>query len=376
MRNFENNETFCSCVSAAAPHILFTSLQSKYCNLSGASLYDQKSIWLAFLRQEKQLLCLGSDSPARAISKVCPKMIAYFILVHRYPEQFKRLFKSVYAPGNQYVIHIDKSSGADLASDITEFLEAYQGVQILPPQNALWGGYSLVEAELRGMTMLLEMGANWTHYVNLSGQDFPLKSQNYIREFLAAHPGKQFIRALDQRSMRADTMNRLNHYFIESMGQIVPTQLPRAFLSGARPYIGTQWKVVTRSFCEFVCHDPKADRYKEFYRNSFIADEALFQTVMMNHDEFGEVMNDDLRMIDWVPDGTIKLRPRNYGVGDISRLKASTDLFARKFDATEDPLILGLLEAHLSSPTAQSYQKDLGAFAPPPLREVAQAVAA
>ena len=29
-------------------------------------------------------------------------MIAYLILVHRYPQQFKRLFKVIYDPRNQY----------------------------------------------------------------------------------------------------------------------------------------------------------------------------------------------------------------------------------------------------------------------------------
>ena len=33
--------------------------------------------------------------------------IAYFILVHRFPEQFKRLFKAIYHPENHYLIHID-----------------------------------------------------------------------------------------------------------------------------------------------------------------------------------------------------------------------------------------------------------------------------
>lgn len=284
-------------------------------------------------------------------------MIAYFILVHRYPEQFKRLFRSVYLPGNFYVIHIDKSSGPELADELAEFLAPYQGAQILPPQNALWGGYSLVDAELRGMEMLLSMGKHWTHYINLSGQDFPLKSQSYIREFLAAHPGKQFIRAQDQLLTRPDTMNRVSHYFIEALGKMVSTGVPRDFFADARPYIGTQWKVVTRGFCDFVCHDPEVDRFKDFYRNSFIADEGFFQTVMMNHGYQHHVTNDDLRMIDWVPDGDIKLRPRNFGVKDILRLQCSPDLFARKFDAVEDPLILGLLEDHITSSAARSYTR-------------------
>lgn len=282
-------------------------------------------------------------------------MIGYFILVHRYPEQFKRLFRSIYEPGNSYVVHVDKSSGADLAADLGNFLASYPEAKILPARNALWGGYSLVDAELRGMAALLEMNADWTHYINLSGQDFPLKSQAYIRAFLSAHPGKQFIRALDQRGQRPDTLNRISQYFVEFLGKIYRTRLARRFLPNATPFIGTQWKAVTREFCAFVCHDDRAARFKRFYRNSFIADEAFFQTVIMNHEGHAQVMNNDLRMIDWVPDGDIKLRPRNFGTADIARLVASPDLFARKFDSAEDTCILGLLEAHLMTDAANDY---------------------
>lgn len=285
-------------------------------------------------------------------------MIAYFILVHRYPKQFKRLFASIYAPGNHYVIHIDKSSGQALADEIAAFLRPYQGVHILESRDALWGGYSLVDAELRGMAQLLRMDNRWTHYINLSGQDYPLKSQSYIRAFLSAHPRQQFIRALDQRKDRPDTLNRISHRFVEAGGAVTPTHVARDFISGERPFIGTQWKVVTRGFCEFACHHPTADKYKQFYRDSFIADEGFFQTVLMNNPGQGHVMNDDLRMIDWVPDGDIKLRPRSFGVADLPRLMSSPDLFARKFDAEEDQQILDLLDTHLTSVGATHYLPD------------------
>ena len=282
-------------------------------------------------------------------------MLAYFVLVHRYPEQFKRLFQAIYEPGNAYVIHIDKSSGFGIAEDIKHFLKPYQGAQILTAQNALWGGYSLVEAELRGMEQLLSSNRRWTHYINLSGQDFPLKTQSYIRDFLNAHTGKQFIRAVDQQRHRPDTMNRVDRYYVEAMGEMVRTEVARPYIASATPYIGTQWKAITRSMCEFICHDPATEQFKEFYRNSFIADEGFFQSVIMNHTDRSQVVNDDLRMIDWVPDGDVKLRPRNFGVSDMTRLAASRDLFARKFDSVEDPLILGLLEAHLFNVASNKY---------------------
>jgi len=292
-------------------------------------------------------------------------MIAYFLLVHRYPAQFKRLFRAIYLPGNHYVVHVDKSSGATLMKDISTFLKPYQNVELIESENALWGGYSLVDAELRGMARLLDMDSRWTHYINLSGQDFPLKSQNYIRQFFAANPGRQFIRALDQRKERPDTMNRVSHMFTEEDGTIKATGVARPYLTGDTPFIGTQWKAVTRSFCEYVSHDPRADRFKEFYRNSFIADEAFFQTVMMNSGDQGLVMNDDLRMIDWIPDGDIKLRPRNYDEADLKELQRSTDLFARKFDAEQDTRILSLLERHLRTPAADVYHAPANAVKMP-----------
>lgn len=285
-------------------------------------------------------------------------MIGYFILLHRLPEQFKRMFEAIYLPGNSYVIHIDKSSGAEFADDIADFLKPFQGVAIIESKNAMWGGYSLVDAELRGMAKLLTMNNSWTHYINLSGQDFPLKSQGYIRDFARANPRRQYIRALDQRNARPETVNRISHVFVEAMGRIFRTHLPRPFLRGATPFIGTQWKMVTRAFCTFAVHHPSAARFKTFYRRSFIPDEGFFQTLMLNGRVHGEVVNDDLRTIDWVPDGDIKLRPRTFGTADALRLALSPDLFARKFDADVDSMILSQLEAHLQTPAANNYVRE------------------
>jgi hypothetical protein len=284
-------------------------------------------------------------------------MIAYFILVHRLPEQFKRMFRAIYVPGNQYLVHIDRSSGPELQADIKAFLAPYQNVSTLDAKPAVWGGYSLVDAELRGMAKLLKMNSSWTHFINLSGQDFPLKTQNYINDYLKLNGDRQFIRAVDQRRVRPETLNRLSHFFIEAFGRIFRTGVRRPAMSGVTPYIGTQWKVVTRAFCEFACHDKQVKPFRIFYRRSLIADEGFFQTLMMNRGKHGAVINDDLRTIDWVPDGDVKLRPRTFTKSDAMRLTLSADFFARKFDANEDSVILDHLEQHLKSPAANIYHQ-------------------
>ena len=287
-------------------------------------------------------------------------MIGYLILVHRYPEQFKRLFNAIYDPRNFYVVHVDKNSGAALNSEIETFLIPFANAAVLESKNALWGGYSLVDAELRGMKRLLAMNPDWSHFINLSGQDFPLKTQAQIRAFLIHNKDREFIKAEDQATVRPDTMHRLGEFVIERETTLTRQMGSRAFLEGATAYIGNQWMIVSRKFCAFVCTDPSVRRFEEFYRNTLIPDEGFFQTVLMNNDH-AEVVNDDLRMIDWVPDGDIKLRPRTYVAADFAALTASSNLFARKFDQFEDSEVLTLLEQRLATRVAAEQNCEIAA---------------
>jgi hypothetical protein len=96
-----------------------------------------------------------------------------------------------------------------------------------------------------------------------------------------------------------------------------------------------------------MCYNPEVKRFKRFYRHTFIPDEGFFQTVIMNTNYKGTIVNDDKRTIDWVPMGTIKLRPRDFTFKDAKFLLASQGLFARKFDETVDGGILSILESNL-----------------------------
>ncbi len=275
-------------------------------------------------------------------------MIAYLLLVHRFPNQFKRLFKAIYHLDNHYVIHIDKRSGIGLQEEIKDFLSHFPNTTLLKSENAIWGGYSLVDAELRGINKLLKMSNKWKFFINLSGQDFPLKSQEYIREYLSAHQGKEFLKVLDQKKTRPDTLHRIYNYVYENADEVVSHPIiERKFIPNITPYIGNQWMILSREFCEFVTHSPEVKKFKDFYRNTLIADEGFFQTVMMNTSFKPQLVNDDMRAIDWVPMGTVKLRPRDFTANDADFLLASPDLFARKFDSEVDGKILDILEDSL-----------------------------
>lgn len=275
-------------------------------------------------------------------------MIAYLILVHRYPEQFKRLFKAIYHPDNYYLIHVDKRSGTVLQKTVQDFLLDFPNASMMSSKNALWGGYSLIDAELRGIQQLLKMGLDWEFFINLSGQDFPLKSQVHIKKFLQKNRGKDFMKVVNQAEFRFDTLYRIENFCFEFGNKILRTFFKRSYLRDVTPYIGNQWVILSRKFCEFVSYDAEVKRFKKFYRNTFIPDEGFFQTVIMNTSYKAKIVNDDKRIIDWVPLGTIKLRPRDFTSKDAKFLLASQGLFARKFDESVDGNILTILESNLS----------------------------
>jgi len=278
-------------------------------------------------------------------------MIAYLILVHRYPRQFKRLFRAIYHPANYYLVHVDRRSGLGLRTEIQGFLSSFTNASLLESRRILWGGYSIVDAELRGIEELLRISSKWEFFINLSGQDFPLKSQTHIEEFLGGNVGKDFIRVADQSKFRPETVSRVQNYYVESGNRILRFPIKRLYPQGVTFQIGNQWMISSRKFCEFVCSSLEVKRFKRFYRHSFIADEGFFQTVIMNTSYKGTIVNDDKRTIVWVPIGTIKLRPKDFTFKDAEFLLASQGLFARKFDETVDAAILSVLESNLSQPS-------------------------
>ncbi|MEI7486711.1 MAG: beta-1,6-N-acetylglucosaminyltransferase [Chryseobacterium sp.] len=281
---------------------------------------------------------------------VKPISVAYLILVHRLPDQFKRLFTAVYEPSNFYLIHIDKKASLEIGLEVTAFLENYPNVHILKSENVIWGGYSMVQAELDGMNYLLNMDAKWDYFINLSGQDYPLKSQKIIKDFLSKNNGKSYIKFADQEKVRPDTMNRIENYFEESVDSISEKTHKREFMKDVIPYIGGQWMILTRDCCEFICNNIEVKKFEDYYLNTLIADESFFQTVLMNTSFDGILVDDDKRAIIWIPDGDIKLRPKTFTGADLDFLQKGTHLFARKFDDNIDDQIINSIEIQYNEP--------------------------
>lgn len=275
--------------------------------------------------------------------------IAYFILVHRLPKQFKRLFKSIYNPNNYYLIHIDKKASADLHEDVTNFINDFENTFILESESIVWGWYSMVNIELNGIKKLLSLWLNWDFFINLSWQDFPLKNQKEINNFLCENKDNNFLLVSNQETERPDTMNRVENYFIDNWNYVYEvSNEKRDFLKDTIPYIWWQWMILNRDCCEFICNSLETKKFTDYYINTLIPDESFFQTLLMNTSFDWNIVNDDKRSIIWVSDWGIKLRPKTFKKEDIDFLSLKNNLFARKFDDNEDSEIIDSIKENFN----------------------------
>ena len=120
--------------------------------------------------------------------------IAYSILLHRNSSMAERLLRAIYQPQNVYCLHLDlKASITDhraiaaVASCLPNVLLASETVSVT------WGKMSLVEAEMACLRTLWNYGKTWKYYINLAGEEFPLKTNGEIVKMLQGFNGTNAV---------------------------------------------------------------------------------------------------------------------------------------------------------------------------------------
>jgi hypothetical protein len=284
-------------------------------------------------------------------------------MIHQANEQFHRMFRAIYDPGNNYLVHVDRKAGPAPERATRRFLLPYPNAGVMKGRNCVLAGWSMVEIELAGIDSLLHGSPNWDFLINLSGACFPLRTQAEIRGFLDEHPDANFMNATPTTERPRSAMRAKYGAFelrFPFYSRIFPLPIPRPFVRGAQPYTGSAWHILSRRFCDYVVHSRETRRFKTFYRNVYAPEEAFFQTVLMNSTFWPTLVNNYYREIEWPERRTPGLvryiigrfiglphSPTTFRISDRERLFGSTALFARKFDAAVDNDILIALEGNL-----------------------------
>lgn len=265
--------------------------------------------------------------------------LAYFLLVHRDPEQFRWLWRAIGNSSDCFCIHVDAKSPDSFDAEVRRVVGAAPNVRWLPRRKIAWSGWSMVAAELDAMRLMLsERGSlpPWRHWINLSGQDYPIKPMESIRRTLAAGGDRNHIRCwtFDRVAVdEPDDIHLRRRAYLEYRGKI--RRVPLLRLPGSRnlDWKGSTWHMLAREFCEWAVDSEFARRPPAALRFAFCPDELFFQALIMSSGFAPTVDQDFGRLVLWPG-------PKVLGVGDLPCIRSSPCLFARKFDHARDADVL------------------------------------
>lgn len=290
---------------------------------------------------------LAAPYPKTLESRTAPHVrIAYFIMVHHKPEIFKDMFQKIYTRDQFYLIHIDRKAKPDFIEEIQQYIVHFPNTYILDSMNIVSGGFNMVQAELNAMEFLLNVSKEWDYFINLSGEDYPLKSQNIIRKFLTLNKGRNYLFYYDQKFYRPDTLQRIQNHFTE-LAYIISTFIyRRSFMKNVTPYIGGKWFIFTRETCAFLTNNKMVMDFEDYYLHTFLPAESFFQTVLMNTSFSDIIINDDKRAV--LEKSIFQTTQNTFNY--IESLKSGNQLFIRKVNKKTDENIRKYMEESYLTP--------------------------
>ena len=292
-----------------------------------------------------------------------PKKHAYLILCHKNGSQLIRLLQALDDERNDIYIHADKKMQSFSQDELKNAVEKSK-VYFTKRVKVTWGGYSTVRAI---MILLKESTGNgaYAYYHLLSGQDLPIKSQDYIHSFFRDNAGREFVKVKTSVATDPKRQEKLAYYRFfqeyarsgklfsklfskaEKVSLSIQKRLNVNRIRGKEHllYSSSLWFSITHAFANYMLQQEKW--IEKHFRWTNCPDEVFVQSIIMNS-HFRSLVHTNMRLIDWKR-GT-KSHPYVYKKEDFDLLNDSDCLFARKFDDAIDSEIIDRVIMELCCP--------------------------
>jgi len=274
--------------------------------------------------------------------------LAHLILAHNEPVQLERLVKRLLHPEATIYIHLDKKT--NIAP--FKYLQEIESVIFIDKRIKIyWAASNMVKATLNGFKQIIASGNNYDYVNLLSGQDYPLKSQPDIHNYLSQNPGKAFMNYLLFNPDWLEAFQRTQSYHFNNwqffgrdhFQKIVNKIFPkRKFPNQMIPVGRSQWFTISLECTIYLIDYWENNKsLRHFVKFTWAPDEFIFQTILYNSVHRNKMVNDDLRYIDWSAGG---VSPKILTMDDAEKLVSCGKLFARKFDAKKDEAVLNFID--------------------------------
>jgi hypothetical protein len=249
------------------------------------------------------LLSNGQQSVSPGIVR-----IAYLIVVSSDTKLALSLLSALYEQHYTFVIHLDSSIHQD---SITEFenalmelfpsalLGSIPNIHILKKHFSLSGaGIEIVFAQIASIIQLFLTNRSWDYVINLSENDWPIKTNQQIEDTLLKESANKTINFIehnlvDKASSRYDNIQNYQYFPscdpslppIKIKSETIHSMFPssKRQTSGFETYFHSAFGfALTKDFCKFLITEVHLEDYLSTYHNSLSPQEWFISTVLMS----------------------------------------------------------------------------------------------
>ncbi len=291
--------------------------------------------------------------------------IAFMVMAHTDAKQVKNL--AIRLVPNRYFdsrifLHIDAKASIEPFNEVI----AEEHVRLTGKRiNVVRCGVSQVEAALELMRTVLESGERFDRYVLITGQDYPVISNEELCKRLKQ--GIEFMRGYKVTGSSMNNKVRNYYFYNKTFTETAIGKLSRRFIQSlVKPFPkkdridfhGQKWDVHYSSAYFAVSHELLCELYEkgmdkgyfQYFKTAICSDEMYFITIAAN----GNFRN-RLEMID-NPSHTLQdnssityfdyqNRPTVLTQKDYGKIISSGRMFARKFSSEESIGLINTLNA-------------------------------
>ncbi|KAL8596037.1 hypothetical protein ACOMHN_021077 [Nucella lapillus] len=192
--------------------------------------------------------------------------IAYSVLVFKQASQVVDLLRAIYRPQNWYCVHVDKKSKPAFRQAMEAVCRCFPNVFLASRAvDVRWGLYSVLEPELVCMEDLWR-NSSWKYFINLTGQEFPLRTNYELVRILSAYKGTNDVEAMLPSKAYIDY--RWKKY--------LPAPHNLTLLKGSVHV------AASRGFVDYILHSPIARDFREWCKPTRHPDEHFFNSLNNN----------------------------------------------------------------------------------------------
>uniref|UniRef100_A0A9L0TAQ2 Glucosaminyl (N-acetyl) transferase 2 (I blood group) n=1 Tax=Equus caballus TaxID=9796 RepID=A0A9L0TAQ2_HORSE len=233
--------------------------------------------------------------------------LAYVMVIHKDFDTFERLFRAIYMPQNVYCVHVDDKATNEFKESVWQLVNCFQNAFIASKiEPVVYAGISRLQADLNCLKDLVASEVPWKYAINTCGQDFPLKTNKEIVQYLKGFKGKNITPGV---LPPAHAIGRTKYVHREHIGKdgsfvkntnVLKTSPPHQLTI----YFGTAYVALTREFVNFVFQDKRAIDLLRWSKDTYSPDEHFWVTLNRIPDVPGSMPNaswtGNLRAVKWI----------------------------------------------------------------------------